>query len=60
MSLLIEYNALIFIVRPSLILLFRYSIYIYTYLFLCFCLSVVEKGGRTHNPLWLWTRLFLS
>ena len=57
-SLLIEYSALIFIVRPNLILLFRYSIYIMT--FLCFFLSVVEKGGRTHNPLWLWARLFLS
>ena len=30
------------------------------YLFLCFFLSVVEKGGRTQNPLWLWAHLFLS
>ena len=37
MSLLIEYSALLFIVRPNLILLFRYSIYRIAYFFVSSC-----------------------
>ena len=49
MSLLIEYSALLFIVRPNLILLFRYSICRITYFFVSSCQllrKVVEP--RTH------------
>ena len=37
LSLLIEYSALLFIVRPNLILLFRYSIYRIAYFFVSSC-----------------------